>query len=979
MMKKIIALALALSMALSMVAFAGYTDAAQVNEDLTGDVELVGALGIMTGNPDGSFNPLGTLTRGEAAVVIYRLKANRSDIDASWGDASLSTFTDMDHWSAPYVNYCAALGLIAGYPDGTFRPEAPVTAVEMAKMLLNVAGYDTEKQGYGKNWPAAVLADATNSGLFADYEAAYTGAASREWVAKLVANLLKVQTVGYSQLTGVLVGNVDKNDNAVKFGAQYGYVDKTGVVVATAKEALSGHEKAGKGLSKVEIDGKDYVLKTDLTVDMLGSKVNVYFDGTPDSAAEKNKVYAVVEANKKVIETTIDQITLKTDADDDTKKILTVAGEVVFHDTASKLKQAQYESLVKLTEGGFSFGKYAQKDSRDVTVIVNADTTNTYVDYFYNKMEYAQKVTKHEADEFTFTVDGFAGNADTETEYEKINFVDTVAKKNIVAIETVGRQDVTYNVSKMTVLRSKVSSVVEGKKIVVNGTTYEPTAGYKTAFEAELAKLNGEALKTNTYDIYTDGKYVVSFAPTTQTTTSGVASNVAYLIDNHKAGANSAFTSDTSKVQVLMANGDIAIYEYEIPETVKTSVPMGETGKMEKTVYEYVIDENTIYFVRKADESKNTGANFSNGSFSTDAETVVMDKKNLGKSYISVSGTPVYLSEDTFFFVALTNKDSEVTYSVIKASELMGKDLSGYTFGNVSAYSKNSTTNINTLVYSVMTKTFATDEVVLPGAAAADGEYFITTADSAKTVTVDGDVYTVKGINANGEAETLTVYNAVVANKIYKIETVGEKTYLRDTVTYKNDLPAEFATTDAGWYKTLITGVIDGSVMLTDTTLPTTEKATDKITGTSNLFDLADDVTVTYYYKNSDGKITLKTEDLPESIKFTSLKDGYYKLHTVGEGESAVDYVVYVTAGNTELYKVGDQWKKVADDTNTKNNYSTAPDAEYKVTVVATDANVYSYVCLNASGEVSEIIMMVESKTSNTQVTADLLTFAQGK
>ena len=67
MMKKIIALALALSMALSMVAFAGYTDADKINADLSADVELVKALGIMTGNPDGSFNPLGTLTRGEAA------------------------------------------------------------------------------------------------------------------------------------------------------------------------------------------------------------------------------------------------------------------------------------------------------------------------------------------------------------------------------------------------------------------------------------------------------------------------------------------------------------------------------------------------------------------------------------------------------------------------------------------------------------------------------------------------------------------------------------------------------------------------------------------------------------------------------------------------------------------------------------------------------------------------------------------------
>ena len=136
MMKKIIALALALSMALSMVAFAGYTDADLINTDLTADIDLVKALGIMTGNPDGSFNPKGTLTRAEAAVIIYRLHSGKTTIDASWGDKTLNTFTDMDHWSVAYVNYCAALGLILGDPAGTFRPNDAVTAVEMANIFF---------------------------------------------------------------------------------------------------------------------------------------------------------------------------------------------------------------------------------------------------------------------------------------------------------------------------------------------------------------------------------------------------------------------------------------------------------------------------------------------------------------------------------------------------------------------------------------------------------------------------------------------------------------------------------------------------------------------------------------------------------------------------------------------------------------------------------------------------------------------------
>ena len=284
MMKKIIALALALSMALSMVAFAGYTDAALINEDLTADVDLVKALGLMTGNPDGSFNPQGTLTRGEAAVIIYRLKSGKTDIDASWGDASLNTFTDMaDHWSAKYVNYCAALGLITGNPDGTFRPDNAVTGVEMAKMLLNVAGYDTEKQQYGPKWPAAVLADAGDSGLLEGYEAAFTAPAAREWVAAMVANLLDVQTVSYNAYTNALVKNT-KNDEPVLFGEQYGVKTAKAFALANKTAAMNtGAKESDYSKVRVTIDEKttkEVDIDFNVSEDLLGHDVVVYYKGS---------------------------------------------------------------------------------------------------------------------------------------------------------------------------------------------------------------------------------------------------------------------------------------------------------------------------------------------------------------------------------------------------------------------------------------------------------------------------------------------------------------------------------------------------------------------------------------------------------------------------------------------------------------------------------------------------------------------------
>ena len=304
MMKKIIALALALSMALSMVAFAGYTDAAQINADLSADIELVGALGLMTGNPDGSFNPKGTLTRGEAAVIIYRLHSGKSTIDASWGDVALSTFSDMNHWSVAYVNYCAALGLISGYTDGTFRPDNDVTTVEMAKMLLNVAGYDTEKQGYGKNWPGAVLADASNAGLFEKYEAAFTGVASREWVAKMVANMLNVKTVVYAYGS-----YLEKTE--VSFGAKYGVkVADVAIAKANDTEAIAGNKVAAKDTSVVG----SATIKYDIPTELLGHDVIVYYQGA--DLANATKIYAVVDAAKKSVTTTMDKVTLTTNTFD---------------------------------------------------------------------------------------------------------------------------------------------------------------------------------------------------------------------------------------------------------------------------------------------------------------------------------------------------------------------------------------------------------------------------------------------------------------------------------------------------------------------------------------------------------------------------------------------------------------------------------------------------------------------------------------
>ena len=86
--------------------------------------------GIVTGYNDGTFRPNQPITRGEMAKII----ANFANLKS--GD---KTFTDLaGHWSKTYVELAAGNGWIAGYPDGSFRPDQKITRAETVTMINRV-------------------------------------------------------------------------------------------------------------------------------------------------------------------------------------------------------------------------------------------------------------------------------------------------------------------------------------------------------------------------------------------------------------------------------------------------------------------------------------------------------------------------------------------------------------------------------------------------------------------------------------------------------------------------------------------------------------------------------------------------------------------------------------------------------------------------------------------------------------------------
>ena len=91
--------------------------------------------GILTGNPDGTFRPNGTINRAEFAKMMLLA------LDINPAPAKGNRFSDVpkNAWYSDYVETAASLGIITGYPDGTFRPDGTINRAEVFAMIARAA------------------------------------------------------------------------------------------------------------------------------------------------------------------------------------------------------------------------------------------------------------------------------------------------------------------------------------------------------------------------------------------------------------------------------------------------------------------------------------------------------------------------------------------------------------------------------------------------------------------------------------------------------------------------------------------------------------------------------------------------------------------------------------------------------------------------------------------------------------------------
>lgn len=215
-LKRALSLALASVMLVGMMVVgtgaASYPDVSSKNN--LEAIEILKAVGIMTGDDKGNFNPDQKVTRNEMAVVMANL------LDLRTGGTS--PFTDVPAWAQPYVAACYNNGIIAGTTKTTYGGSADVTTAQAALMVMKTLGYFNYQGEFGDDWKIATIKQGVKIDLFDGINSYTDEPLTRNIVAKLVLNALQSDVCIVTEQGGL---SVEGNGIAVNQKPTYTYAD----------------------------------------------------------------------------------------------------------------------------------------------------------------------------------------------------------------------------------------------------------------------------------------------------------------------------------------------------------------------------------------------------------------------------------------------------------------------------------------------------------------------------------------------------------------------------------------------------------------------------------------------------------------------------------------------------------------------------------------------------------------------------------
>ncbi len=563
-LKKVLALVIAFSMMLSVVAFAGYSDV-DADADYAGAVELLSALNIIKGDDQGNFNPDNTITRAEMAAIICRAKGLE---DAATGAMGPTAFTDVaaDHWAAGYVNLASQNGIINGYGDGKFGPEDTVTYEQAIKMIVCALGFEPMAATKG-GWPTGYLVVANSYKITAGASVN----ATRANIAIIVANAMSTPMMDQTSFGSDAKYEVlDDEDNYRTLLTDMDIYIATGVVGAKDADTVAFEIKEVSDDFKFDPEvrkGYDFVIGDTNIAEYKNQMVDAY---VLETGRNKFEVVAVVPAalGETFVLLSDDVKQVLTDDGDEIAVEYYVAGSTKTKEIDIKLTSIEFnkgaksytsvDTLVKTEGDDVELTFINNNDDSEFDVLVATKYTSARVDYV-------------EADNNKIGFNNRTAKLDFEDEDKTIILRD--ADGNELTLADFAEDDViAYVMDDTTAAQATYIELVKLTNATITGsveTTWTEDGAQFVSIDGKEYKNDADTLEPGaegTFYIGMTGK-IIDFEGTT------AAGNYGYILE---AAKTVEFSKAKWQVRMLTAADGVVVLD--VDEDL-TTIPEGKEFK----------------------------------------------------------------------------------------------------------------------------------------------------------------------------------------------------------------------------------------------------------------------------------------------------------------------------------------------------------------------------------------------------------------
>jgi len=628
-MRKILSFVLVLSLVLGSfsMAFAatpatGLSDIAGVaNEEA---IQVNFDLGIITGNPDGTFLPEKAVNRAEFAAMMTRALAVPASALAGY---TSTTFKDTVGygWAVPYLAFCQSKGIMIGDGFGNVMPGRTINVNEAMTMVLRAVGYTENSSMLVGTWPSKYVTVAQNLSLYDDVATAVN--VDKANAAQIIYNALTVEkvTVNADGTTEVLEGTTLLNT-----GLDCDFEEEIVVYDADSLVSLTKYVGANANVYRNDGGNGDIVAVEVLSTFLTGE----YVDGT-------------FEAN--------DGVDYNVRLDVDEAYAVTNAAVAATSDDAI--------DLLGIVEDTYTIA--VDKSGKTITEIY------TVANWVVSEHDFADANTQDEITDDqellgeTFYVDVNDEIARTAFELVGVATLSDIKTDDVVYVYTLGN-DLDEDIVKVAV----GTDVVEGVATRVSSDTTEVTLdgkvyGYASdnvsgVTDAGDVAAHGDIVAGDEVELTLDAYgYIYSTEET-----SGTADDYAVVLERGNATES---IGSTPQIKLFTADGAAKIFDVDDSEVTNyiTNGVWTEVGVTPGAVIEYGLNKDgEIDEIQLVDSDNTTG--------DVNVATVESDVDISDKGYVGISGDLVTVDSVIFTFNGTSSQyDDEDEYDVTTATNVM--------------------------------------------------------------------------------------------------------------------------------------------------------------------------------------------------------------------------------------------------------------------------------------------------------------------